>query len=227
MDPLVGLSSATGPDAVGHGRTIRPVTDVLLLRHGQSTWNAEGRWQGHADAPLSALGEQQAHDAVEHLRAEGLTVVVASDLERARRTAQIIAAGLGLPPPTLEPDLRERDVGVFTGLTRDEITQRWPEAFHPESGHVVLPPEGETDDHVLARVIPALVRLAADHQGERVLVVTHGGVVRTLERRLELRMPAAIPNVGGRWFHVDGDTITGGELVVTADADHATVPRSL
>ena len=203
------------------------MTDLLLLRHGQSTWNAEGRWQGHADAPLSTLGEEQAAEAVDHLGNAGLTVTASSDLQRARRTAEIIATGLGLPAPRIEEGLRERDVGPFTGLTRDEIRQRWPEAFDPERGHLVRPPDGETDDHLLARVIPALVHLAARFDGARVLVVTHGGVIRTLERHLDLRMPAAIPNLGGRWFRVEGDDVVGGDLVVTVEPEHTTVPRSL
>lgn len=203
------------------------MTDLLLLRHGQSTWNAEGRWQGHADAPLSALGEEQAAEAAAHLGDAGLTATASSDLQRARRTAEIIAGGLGLPAPVVDNGLRERDVGPFTGLTRDEIRRRWPEAFHAEKGHLVSPPDGETDDHVLARVVPALVRLAERFHGQRVLIVTHGGVIRTLERHLDLPMAAATPNLGGRWFAVDGAGITGGELIVTVEPEHTTAPRSL
>lgn len=225
MEPSRGLSSAGG--AVAGLPYHAPVTELLLLRHGQSTWNAEGRWQGHADAPLSALGEEQAREAVEHLRDAGLTVAVSSDLQRARCTAEIICSGLGLAPPQVEEGLRERDVGPFTGLTRPEIQQRWPEAFHPESGHLVLPPAGETDDHVLARVLPTLVGVADRHVGARVLVVTHGGVVRTLERHLGLRLPATIPNLGGRWFHVVDGQVDGGDVVVTVEPAHTTAPRLL
>jgi probable phosphoglycerate mutase len=95
------------------------VTRLLMVRHGQSTWNADGRWQGHADAPLSVLGEAQAAAAAEAIG--DIDVVVASDLARARRTAEIIADALGVGPALVDARLRERDAGAWTGLTRHEI----------------------------------------------------------------------------------------------------------
>ena len=118
-------------------RTIR----LALVRHGQSTWNALGRWQGQADPPLSPLGEEQAAEAAERLEATGVAVtgVVTSDLVRARRTGEIVAAALGLGPVDVRPDLREYDVGDWSGLTKPEIEKKWPGT----AGGVVRGPAGD------------------------------------------------------------------------------------
>src|SRR5690606_40076504 len=100
------------------------MTHLLLCRHGQSTWNAAGRWQGQADPPLSDLGRLQAQHAAKAVGAVDL--IVASDLERARDTALIIAEAIGVGPVVIEPDLRERDAGEWSGLTREEIEAEWP-----------------------------------------------------------------------------------------------------
>src|SRR5687768_15169755 len=99
---------------------------VLLLRHGQSTWNAERRWQGSADPPLSPHGEEQARAAATQLGGFALSVVVASGLQRARRTAELIADELVLGEVRIVDDLRERDVGEWSGRTTDEIEEMWP-----------------------------------------------------------------------------------------------------
>ncbi len=90
---------------------------ILLLRHGQSTWNAEGRWQGQSDPPLSALGREQAEEAAGKLAGMDVSTVVTSDLDRARTTGRILADALALAPPTEDPDLREYDVGDWEGPT--------------------------------------------------------------------------------------------------------------
>src|SRR4029450_8816363 len=104
--------------------TSAPTTRALLVRHGQSEWNAENRWQGQADASLSDLGRRQAHEAAKALGA--VDAGGASDLERAAETAAIISADLGVGPVVLDPDLRERDAGEDSGLTRDEIERGFP-----------------------------------------------------------------------------------------------------
>src|SRR5687768_13103713 len=92
---------------------------LLLVRHGESTWNAQSRWQGQADPPLSPLGERQAEEAAERLaQTASITEIWTSDLVRARRTAELIATQLGVPDVREEPRLRERDVGSWSGLTR-------------------------------------------------------------------------------------------------------------
>jgi probable phosphoglycerate mutase len=100
------------------------VTDLLVVRHGQSEWNAIGRWQGHADPPLSELGRRQAYVASAAIGA--VDGIVSSDLLRAAETAAIIAQQLGVGPVVVDQRLRERDVGQWTGLTRVEIDKGWP-----------------------------------------------------------------------------------------------------
>jgi probable phosphoglycerate mutase len=155
------------------------VARLLLLRHGQSQWNAEGRWQGVADPPLTSHGEDQAKAAAGWLAHTGFTGVVSSHLRRARRTAEIIAAELGLGAPAVEPELRERDVGDWSGCTTDEIVKRWPGQLEAwRAGHLESPPNGESRAGMESRVMHAVTRLT---EGDGVLlVVTHGGVIHTV-----------------------------------------------
>lgn len=194
----------------------------LLIRHGESTWNAEGRWQGWADPPLSAVGEQQARDAVEHLRDAGLTRVASSDLQRARRTAEIVADSLGLGAVLVVPDLRERDVGSFSGLTREEIDVRFP-----GWDHVALAPGAEPSSVFATRVRRGLdqVALAVDDD-DVVLVATHGGSIRMMERELGIEPPPRTPNLGGRWFSWTDGELVAGEPVLPLDPDLVTAPPS-
>jgi probable phosphoglycerate mutase len=150
---------------------------VLLARHGETDWNRDGRFQGHADPPLNELGRAQAAELVERLAADGITALYASDLRRARETASIVADRLDLEV-SLHPGLREIDVGEFQGLTRDEIDIRWPaaQARFEELGYGWL--DGETLDDLSARVVGAVLEIAARHPGEHVLAVGHGGTIR-------------------------------------------------
>jgi probable phosphoglycerate mutase len=195
-------------------------TRVLLIRHGQSTWNADGRWQGHADPPLSELGEAQAVAAAEHL--DGVDVVVSSDLERARRTAEILAAGaaggVGENGVVVEPRLRERDAGEWTGLTRTQIEAGWP--GYLDEGR--RPPRFEDADSVAARALAALEDLHRAHTGSVVLAVAHGGVIRALERATGVRGPV-VANLGGRWFEIGPDGVRPGDTVLLVDPDEVTV----
>lgn len=195
------------------------------MRHGQSTWNAEGRWQGWADPPLSPLGERQARDAVAHLHDMNIEAVVSSDLVRARRTAEILAEGLGLGHVRIDPDLRERDVGDLAGNTTEENHRYHPDAF--DGDRLLLAPRGETPEQLLARVLPALLRLAHLHPGETVLVATHGGVIRTVERHLGLNPPPTTPNLGGRWIDVcDGGRLEAGRAALPVEPVLQTRPDS-
>ncbi len=191
-----------------------PPRRLLLLRHGQSTWNAEGRWQGHADAPLSDLGEAQALDAARRVEAFGFSRVVSSDLQRARRTAEVLAAAAGLAVE-VDTDLREIDVGDWTGFTRAEIEAKWPgELAAWSEGRRESTVGGETRTHLTDRARAALVRAAAvAGAGDRVLLVAHGALIRHLDRALGLQ-PQGIPNLGGRWYECDADgSLAPAELV--------------
>ncbi len=206
-------------------------TRVLLVRHGQSTWNALGRWQGQADVPLSELGERQAAVAARAVPDEAW--FWASDLQRARRTAEILRANAPATDPAgdllpTDPLLRERDAGEWTGLTHGEIEDRWPGWLEARR----RPARFEADDTVVARVLAALERIRSQHRERAsdgvVLAVTHGGVVRALERSLGVEAPP-LPNLGGRWFELREDVEpVPGDRVLLVDPDEVavTVPGS-
>jgi probable phosphoglycerate mutase len=188
-------------------------TRILLLRHGQSTWNASGRWQGWADAPLSGSGEAAAAAAAADPALDRITAAVSSDLQRAARTAEMIALARGWPPVTTFRGLRERGAGLWTGLTRAEIDEGWPGALRGR-GDVQIP-GGEAPAAVAARAVATLHRIAARWLGESVLAVTHGGVVRRIESFLGAHH-AVVPNLGGRWVVVDAGVLTLGDRVTLA-----------
>lgn len=191
----------------GHGMsTGTPTTDLLVVRHGQSTWNEEHRWQGQADPPLSDYGRRQAAEAA--TRIGQVDAIVSSPQERAFATASIIAEHLGVGPVIVEDGLRERSVGPWSGLTKAEIEEQWPGWI--DGGQR---PEGwESDEVVVDRVVPVLERVAADHRGAAVLVVAHGGVIVTIERMLGAN-EARIPNLHGRVVHVDESRMRAGETL--------------
>jgi broad specificity phosphatase PhoE len=155
------------------------VTVVYLARHGQSDWNAEARWQGHADRPLTDLGRRQARELAERLAGVRLEAVYSSDLERARATAEAVALPRGLPVSTL-PELREIDVGSWSGLTREEAEARFPAAFRRWADGAHGWDDGETYEEMTARVVGAVLGLGAIHPDASVLVVAHGGPIRAL-----------------------------------------------
>lgn len=200
---------------------------LLVVRHGQSTWNADGRWQGQADPPLSPLGEAQARAAAPALVDMGFVGVVASDLQRARRTAEILAAPLSLAVQ-LDAGLREIDVGDWTGLTRAEIESRWPgELAAWSEGRSESPLGGETRTHLADRARTTVARLAgAATAGDRVLVVSHGALIRNLDRVLGVK-PQPMPNLAGRWYAADGDgALVPGGLVALTDPEGRTLSPS-
>ncbi len=204
-------------------------TRVLLLRHGQSTWNAEGRWQGWSDPPLSELGRAQAADAAGHLAGLGLDCVTASDLDRARTTAAIVADALGLGRVGVDGDLREFNVGAWEGLTRPEIERRWPDDLEAwRNGRLAATPGGETRLAFLARVEAGLARVVASARGGgSPLVVTHGGVIRALEQLAGGERSAVIDNLAGRWFTVDPDAgLHAGPVVSGLDPELRTASPS-
>jgi broad specificity phosphatase PhoE len=153
------------------------VTTILLARHGETEWNREFRFQGWADPPLNATGRAQAVDLSVELMAEELAAVYSSPLRRAYETAEVVAASRGLEPATVD-GLREVDVGSWSGLTREEIEQRFPEQYARWLDYGQGWEDGETYEEMAERVVPAMLGLAATHSGERILAVTHGGPMR-------------------------------------------------
>ena len=158
-----------------------PVTEILLIRHAQSEWNASRRWQGHADPPLSALGREQAVALAERLSGERVDALYSSDLARAMETARPIAAGHHLSPETFSA-LRELHIGCWEGLTRTQIKQRWADAlreFDTEDPDA-RPTEGETRRELEGRVRDCVAKLVARHPGGRIAIVAHMGVIAAL-----------------------------------------------
>ena len=175
---------------------------ILLARHGETAWNAIGRLQGHTDVELNATGRAQARALAGALAAAELAEVWTSDLARARETGAIVAAELGLAPPRVDAELRERKFGVFEGLTRDEIAERYPDAWRAWTRATEHPPGGEPRADATARMSRALARVRADARGH-VLVVSHGGVMRLWLSDLT---GTAIPPVGnGIVYDLDHD----------------------
>jgi broad specificity phosphatase PhoE len=149
------------------------VTTILLARHGETDWNLERRVQGHSDTPLNETGRAQALALAQTLEGGELDAVYSSDLVRASDTARVIADRLGLDVTVL-PELRERHFGTWEGMTDEEIFNRFPAAKSGSWG------DGETKEEMRERVLAALHRIADEHPGGRVLVVTHGGPMRAL-----------------------------------------------
>jgi broad specificity phosphatase PhoE len=155
------------------------VTTILIARHGQSDWNQEKRWQGHADRPLTERGREQAQALAERVAHIELDAVYSSDLQRARDTAAVVAESQGLELRQL-PELREVDVGSWSGLTRAEAEERFPEGFARWRDGYPGWKDGETYEAMTDRVLGAVDELATDHEGGRVLVVSHGGPIRAI-----------------------------------------------
>ena len=155
------------------------MTTILIARHGQSDWNQEKRWQGHADRPLTERGREQAQALADRLAHIELDAVYSSDLKRARDTAAVVAGSQGLELRQL-PDLREVDVGSWSGLTRDEAQERFPEGFARWRDGYPGWKDGETYEAMTDRVLRAVDDIAAEHEGGRVLVVSHGGPIRAV-----------------------------------------------
>jgi probable phosphoglycerate mutase len=155
------------------------VTTILLVRHGETDWNRERRWQGHADRPLNDTGRAQARALAELLAAEPPDAIVSSDLGRARETAEIVGARIGVAVE-LDSRLREVDVGEWSGLTAAEVEQRFPDGLRRRLAGGTGWERGETYEQLHERVVAALHEIAAAAGEGRVLVVTHGGAMRAV-----------------------------------------------
>jgi broad specificity phosphatase PhoE len=160
------------------------VSTLLLVRHAETDWNRDRRWQGHSDPPLNATGRRQARELAERLERGGLRAIYSSDSERARQTAEIVGSRLGLAVKT-DPRLREVSFGEWEGLTRRQIKQRHADDFARwEAAERPLPPGIEPDEAMAERVLAALREVAAANPDGRVLVVTSGGPIRAVEAHL-------------------------------------------
>jgi broad specificity phosphatase PhoE len=155
-------------------------TTFVLVRHGETDWNRERRFQGHADVPLNETGVEQARVLAERLAGERFAAAYSSPLRRAFETAEIVAARLGIAVETSD-GLMEVDVGSWSGLTTAEVEQRFPDGFrHWAETRAGGWTDGETYEELGERVVLDLRRLAGRHPGDSVLAVTHGGPIRSV-----------------------------------------------
>ncbi len=158
------------------------MTTLLLVRHGETDWNRDHRWQGSTGPPLNAAGRAQAAELAAKLG--GIDAIYSSDSTRAHETALVIAEHHGLSVQT-DPRLQEVDFGLWEGLTRAQINERFGETFvRWLSGQMPSPDSGESDVAMAERVFASLEEIAVDHPGACVVVVTSGGPIRAVEGRL-------------------------------------------
>ena len=202
------------------------MTELILIRHGETDWNRQHRFQGQIDVPLNAIGMEQAQRLGQRLRDEAVDRLVCSDLQRARSTAQALAlpraAGL---TPEVDALWREQHFGVLEGLDVPTIQQRHAGLWRQWLAHdadFALPEGGESNRGFHARVMQALQALVQRHDGQRVAVVTHGGVLDMLWRSvngLPLSGPreCEIPNTGINRLRWDAGRLS---IVQWADDAH-------
>lgn len=202
-------------------------TTFCFVRHGETAWNVERRLQGHLDVPLNDAGRAQAGATAATLAGHRFSAIYTSDLARARVTAVMAGKLLDLEP-MLEPALRERHYGVFQGLTYDEARIRYPDVyarFIRRDPDLVFPEGGESLTSLSIRVSELVHRLARDHVGNHVLLVTHGGVLDIIHRLasgqpLDTPRDFTIPNAALNWV-----TCAQGQWKVLSWADHAHLPQ--
>ena len=163
-------------------------TNILLIRHGETAWNAVRRLQGHIDIPLNAEGERQAGALARALAAEPVDVIISSDLQRARQTAQAVADQYDGAQVHTDANLRERCYGVFEGMLYTEVERQYPADFalwQARDIDAVMPPGervAESFRQFYARAIAAIVEWAERHPGKTVAIVAHGGVLECAYR---------------------------------------------
>ena len=170
---------------------------LYLARHGETDWNAIGRWQGHTDIPLNDQGRVQARALAALLVGTKITTVISSDLSRAHETATIVASTLQVGQVRIDPALRERSYGVFEGLTRADCEARYPEPFRAwMSESRELPPGAESNDALALRVVAAMRRVADERVviGQPALIVSHGGSLRAMLRAAGDASALSVPN---------------------------------
>ncbi len=199
------------------------MTELILIRHGETDWNAEHRIQGHLDIPLNDVGLEQAEALGRRFRGVDIDVLISSDLCRAMQTAAPISAVSELPVMG-EARLRERNLGVLQGKTREEAQQSAAEDFEAFRSRVedAALAEGESLAAFAGRIIDLLADLTQRYHGKRIVAVTHGGVLDIAYRHAS-GMPLAAPrkfpihNASVNTFRADGSEL---ELVSWSDVSH-------
>ena len=160
-------------------------TRVILVRHGQTEWNDGARFQGHLDSPLTRAGKLQAESIGRRIAKEKIAAIYSSDFDRARQTAELIATPCKLSVTTNER-LRERGLGIFQGLNREEMALRFPDEakkYYSRDPHYAVP-GGESAMGRFLLALGFLDEIAQQHRGQSIVAVTHGGVVQGMFRHV-------------------------------------------
>lgn len=200
------------------------MTELVVIRHGETDLNKVGSFQGHIDVPLNARGRSQAARLAQRLAGERFDIIYSSDLLRAQQTAQPIAERLSM---TVNPvgGLREQYFGELEGLSLQTVQTRFPDVWQTWLGHRAdyAVPGGESVRQFSARTLATVYDLARRHDGQRLLVIAHGGVLDMLYRQAQAQpldgpRLCAIPNTGVNRLRVDGEIL---RIELWGDADHA------
>ncbi|XP_010268714.1 PREDICTED: phosphoglycerate mutase-like protein 4 isoform X2 [Nelumbo nucifera] len=192
----------------GFGTVPPDYAEIIVVRHGETMWNADGRIQGHLDVELNEVGRQQAAAVADRLSKEyKISAIYSSDLKRALETAQIIAGKCGSVEVIQDPGLRERHLGDLQGVVYHEAAKLKPKAFQAFISHKTnqeIPGGGESLDQLHQRCTSTLERIGRKHKGDRVVVVAHGGVIRSFYKRAVPKGPSSgkILNTSVSVFHL-------------------------
>jgi len=184
------------------------ITRLIIVRHGETEWNLQNRFQGHLNSGLSHLGIKQANAIAGALSSGTFDVIYSSDLERAKHTADIIAGKLNMEVRT-EAGLREINMGLMQGLKRDEFILKYPEViknFHSDPDYII--PGGESKQQFYDRIILTLKKIVRTHEYQNILLVAHGGVLDiairyTLDIPIHTKRKFSIYNAGINRFIID------------------------
>lgn len=199
------------------------ITNLIFIRHARSLWNEVGRWQGQADPPLGEQGVAEARLLARRLSGWKIDHLYCSDLERASSTAAIVGQTLGISA-VVDPIWRERGIGVFEGLTVEEIAGRYPEAFAMlRAGPMVGVPGAEPTESVLTRAAEGCRLILENHPGESIAIISHGGMIlATLVHLLQLVPDGFSRLVGGTHTAISQVSVNEGHarLVRLNDASH-------
>jgi broad specificity phosphatase PhoE len=187
----------------------KPCT-FYVVRHGETEWNQKGLVQGHTDIPLTASGEQQAQERAHFLKDVSFEYVISSDLQRAKKTASILVQERALSI-NITPALREQYWGSWEGYSFDKLREMFGSSFNDYSGsnaHRV--PGVETHQEIVVRVGPFLKEIAHTNHGKNILVVTHGGVLKSLIFHLgvEFLHGRSFNNLGFIKLESDGEQLS-------------------
>lgn len=186
---MAETDSRVSVESYGHGDNNQSATEIIIVRHGETEWNSLGKMQGHLDVDLNEIGKQQAVAVADRLSRETkISAIYSSDLNRAFETASIIGSKIPGLQVIKDQDLRERHLGDLQGrvLQAQELMQVCPEAYKAlisPSLDQEIPGGGESLNQLYQRCTSAVQRIGDKHKGERVIIVTHGGAIRSLYKR--------------------------------------------